>query len=379
MKKSLLKILSIRNRDYSQYFRSLLLTDSVHFSLRAIVIACLLLNFMNIVQAQTIGVRIPNVSVLVGDTIDVPVYIDSSLTGANVFSYQFQISYNTNVVDPIDVVPGSVNGSFGNPLYGFTSSYVNVANAGTIPLADTGVLFYITFVGKQASYTALNFNGTGNNFLNEGSPSVDLDNGSITVQAQTILNISPTNPIILNGNQQQFSASSGTPPYSWLSDNPSVATIDNVTGLATGISIGTTEISATDVNGAVGSTLLEVRGFKLTIRDTSGLTGTTLDLPIYVSDLSGLNVTSGNFTLSYTSSRISFNSIITTGTMLDGYSLPEANQSTNSLNIAFAGSTPLVGSGILMYIRFDLSTVSTGGSSINFQNVVFNEDLLAIV
>ena len=49
-------------------------------------------------NATVIGLRIPDTTAVVGDIINIPVYADTSLTGENIYSYQFQISFETNNV-----------------------------------------------------------------------------------------------------------------------------------------------------------------------------------------------------------------------------------------------------------------------------------------
>ena len=41
-------------------------------------------------QAQLVEMRIPDLSATIGDVIDIPVYVDNSVNGLNIFSYQFQ-------------------------------------------------------------------------------------------------------------------------------------------------------------------------------------------------------------------------------------------------------------------------------------------------
>ncbi|RLD59060.1 MAG: hypothetical protein DRJ05_06995, partial [Bacteroidetes bacterium] len=45
------------------------------------------------------------------------------------------------------------------------------------------------------------------------------------------------------------------------------------------------------------------------------------------------------------------------------------------VNIAFAGTTPLSGSGELIYVRYDISSVNTGATWLSFTEALFNEDL----
>ena len=81
--------------------------------------------------------------------------------------------------------------------------------------------------------------------------------------------VSPANPSVPNGETEQFTATGTysdnstqnlTSQVTWASATPSVATISDTSGsqgLATGVALGTTTISAT-LNGVAGSTVLTV-------------------------------------------------------------------------------------------------------------------------
>jgi DNA/RNA endonuclease G (NUC1) len=77
--------------------------------------------------------------------------------------------------------------------------------------------------------------------------------------------VTPSNPSVVQGGTQQFTATatdaSGSPipgvSFTWASATTTVATV-NTTGLATGVSAGTSTISATAPNGVKGSTVLTV-------------------------------------------------------------------------------------------------------------------------
>ena len=71
--------------------------------------------------AEPIQIRIPDSTATVGDIIDIPIYVDSSLTGENVFSYQFQISYTNYCLSFISIeITGTMVESWGPPLVNST-------------------------------------------------------------------------------------------------------------------------------------------------------------------------------------------------------------------------------------------------------------------
>jgi len=86
---------------------------------------------------------------------------------------------------------------------------------------------------------------------------------------------------------------------------------------------------------------------------------------------------SGNTSFTYNQNILTPTALITTGTLLNGYTVSFNNTIAGTVNIAFAGTTPLSGSGKLCYVRFDVSSVNTGGSSLSFTEALFNENLPA--
>ena len=64
-------------------------------------------------NATDIGIRIPDTTAVVNDIIDIPVYVDSSLTGENVYSYQLQISFYSSRLSADSVL---IAGTISEPL-----------------------------------------------------------------------------------------------------------------------------------------------------------------------------------------------------------------------------------------------------------------------
>ena len=132
--------------------------------------------------ATIIGLRIPDTTAVVGDTINIPVYVDSSLTGENVYSYQLQISFDANLLFADEVViDGTISEPFGSPAFNNSDSgQVTIAAAGVTPLIGMGVFLYLRFEILQSGLSSVSFTGEENNFFNEGSPSIIFENGSIS-------------------------------------------------------------------------------------------------------------------------------------------------------------------------------------------------------
>ncbi len=331
--------------------------------------------------AGPIRVSFQDITVLRGSTVYIPVNIDSSLTSLNVKSYELDISYTSGAlyIDSVITV-GTMTQSWTSPAFHLSSGRITIASAGTEPLAGTGVLVFLkVFLPLTSSsyYGYLTFNKA---YFNEGTPTTTVRNGTITIQNIPIITVSPNIGLLTVGETLQFYISGGSSPYSWYTTDPSVA-IMNSSGLMTGIHAGFCQVIAIDNNGTRDTTsIIEVRAFKLIVRDTSYLQGQTFLLPVSITDLSLVNVYSGTFTVSYNSNVLTALGTIQDGTLLSAFTSPVIHLASGSITIAFSGDTShlhATGTQVLIFIRFKITDVNTYGTTLQFSNIMFNETVAA--
>jgi len=331
-------------------------------------------------QAQTIAMRVPDSTMVAGNMIDIPIYSDNSLTGLNVMSYLLQLTFNQSYFQPISVsVAGTISAPFGNPTVNNTvPGKITISGYGISPLSGIGKFISIRFKALKPGSIILSFSGVSSNYFNEGTPVMSYKNGNISITTPPAITVSPDNKTITKGEQQQFSVSGGATPFQWFVTNPAVANM-NTSGMLTGTQPGFTKVVAQDNNGIRDTTnLIEIRAMRLSIpSNLSHLQGTDIDVPVNTTDLSGLNIYSGNFTISFNQNLLTPVGVVQTGTLLASYPVPEFNLSTpGNFSLVFYGTTPLTGSGTLIYLRFHVSSQNTGTSQFTFTNGLFNEDLL---
>jgi hypothetical protein len=349
--------------------------------IKYILIFCMVLTGF-IVRSQTIQMRIPALTSVVGNSIDVPVYVDNSLTGLNVVSFQLKITFNTAYLSYTStVIAGTMVSGWGSPtVYNSPANTLNIAHAGTTPLVGTGILFYIRFQSIASGTASVAFNGgTGSNFFNEGTPVMTFVNGSVAVSPAPYITVSPNSALLSVGETQQFTVSGGTAPYTWTVTNPAVATI-STTGLLTATVAGFTKVSAQDNGGIIDQTDndIEIRAMKLTLPTTSAWQGSMVEIPITTTSLTGLGIIGGNIKITFNQNILTPVGYNSTGTLLSGYSNILLNAAVpGTVTLAFAGTTALTGSGTLLYLQFNVSSVNTGGSTLAFTEALFNETILA--
>jgi hypothetical protein len=134
-------------------------------------------------SADPIGLRIPDTTAVSGEYINIPIYVDSNLTDEGVLSYQLQISFDAALLRVNDVViSGTIGESFGQPaLNNADSGQVTLAAAGIAPLSGSGVLLYIRVEPLRNGGSPFSFTNVENNFFNEGTPALILNNGFIRI------------------------------------------------------------------------------------------------------------------------------------------------------------------------------------------------------
>ncbi len=125
----------------------------------------------------------PDTSAVVGEIIELPVYVDSSLSSESVLAYQLQISFDATLLQVNSVsVSGLLGEPFGLPAVNLeTPGQLTVAAAGVSPLEGSGVLVVIRFETLQAGESPVLFWDEEANFFNEGTPALLLIDGSIAI------------------------------------------------------------------------------------------------------------------------------------------------------------------------------------------------------
>jgi hypothetical protein len=128
--------------------------------------------------------------------------------------------------------------------------------------------------------------------------------------------------------------------------------------------------AAATTNGSVIVPALSVK-----VSDISTLlpVGSTFTLPITTEAVTGLNVVSAQFTVTYDNTKINITGVSSTGTLTSGWSNPAVNTSVaGQLSYAGAGSTAITGTGTLVNLT---GTVLVVGASVavHFTALQYNE------
>lgn len=318
-----------------------------------------------------------------GQTVDIAV-TTTDLTGWNVRAFQFDLTYNQNLVTVTDVLEaGTLPGvsGWGDATFGVLPGRVSVSHAGTSALSGAGTLLVLRFAVNPAQITPASTGLTfGSLTFNEGVPDDTTANGTFTILATPVITVAPNTGEVVRGQTLPFSVTGGvTPPVAWQTTNPSVATISG-TGLLTGQSPGAVRVFAVDAAGRRDTTDGEVfvRGMGLTVGSGVAVVGQPLTLPLTVTSLTGLGLRAGQVTLSYSGTALEATAVTTPpGTLLFGWGPVGFGTAHGTCTVDFAGSSDLAGAGVLCYVTFQ--TRAAGGYAIAAPTALFDETLPAKV
>lgn len=312
---------------------------------------------------QSLTLRVRDTSITQNLVFDLPIYI-TDVTSLGILSAKFSLSFNQNILIPQGVVTAGTMSNNWISSVNYQTGKVIVALAGADTLQGSGVLAYIRFkVARFASFgTSLTFS---NVLFNENIPA-GVVNGFFSPITGPTITISGKPAGIIGGETAVLSVSGGASPYKWkmLSDT-TIAAIDSLnpsTALFRAKKRGHGVFTAIDANGFDGFDSIFVSDFRASIADTSVKHNDSVDVPLLFSNVSGLEILSTQFKISYDTTHIRLASVVQTGTMSNGMALAYKDSFGNA-SFAFSGITPLSGSGTFVTLRFKPKGISAANST----------------
>jgi hypothetical protein len=239
---------------------------------------------------------------VVGDTVRFEIKADSSLTGLNALALTMRLTYNPNTLEAVGTSSsGTILGNAGWAVSPNISNpgELTMAAAGATALSDSGAVLFVDFKLKSR-YTHSVYFDQNNTFFNESIDDIPIiygnTYGQVSVGAKPTINVSfPYTPFVI-GDSLNASVSSAEAPISWSVTNPALAEVDT-TGKVKAKGYGSVGIIAEDNRGIRDTVQINILGFRIAGADTTNFEGQEVSMPISVSDLTGLNVLSGEFKL----------------------------------------------------------------------------------
>ncbi|HBQ59001.1 MAG TPA: hypothetical protein DD671_05090, partial [Balneolaceae bacterium] len=350
-------------------------------AVRAVFVLMLSLSTL-FVQAQQIDLSLNDEKLLAGESILIPVNTSEILESDAVIAGEFEFSFNDDVVDITGVeTSGTILENEGSTNYFEGTDRFSFAAPDTI--SGSGVLFYLKATANpNASYFDRTDFDIVSAMLNEGNPGVSITNAEANVEIKGV-RINPDNNIdVIEGETLQFNLQDDfQAPITWEVSNPAIASISS-NGLLSANAVGNIQVKATDAQGLKDSTEIfriqpaNLQNLNVSIPDTSEQQTKIIDVPVKVSDVSGLQIKSVQLDVRFNNLYLDLQEVLHAGTKTDTWGDPTVNIDADGVEIASAGTAALDGSGNLFLLRFKVTGERTGNSNVEFQEAQFNEELI---
>ncbi len=333
-----------------------------------------LVDTTGVISVRPFTITVPDTSIMEGRTFDLPIRV-TDVSGAGICSWQFALSYRTNILTAIDVIEeGTLSEGWGDAVYSVTEGEIKVSLSATQALSGEGILVYIRFQvtpegSGGSSLTLLEV------IFNEGIRA-KIYNGYFTLIQAPVFTVTPNTAVLTVGDSLQFSVTGpATPPYSWSTTDSSIATIDE-NGLLRAVEAGICSVIVVDsLDISASSGPIVINKVAVSAPDTTGPQGGIISLPIRVEDdVTGLEIWSLEMTLSFNGNILRADSVIIDGALMEGWTL-FFNPSEDQITVTAAGTSPLSGEGPLLFIEFQVdSNANVGANSpLELDSFLFNE------
>lgn len=337
---------------------------------------CLMLFLPGTAAAQTkVGFSIEGATVLEKDTFIIAINADSLLTGKDIYSYRFGVSFNADYIEFLNIDSvGSVLEDWGIPTFSNKiRGQLHLAGAGTTPLSGKGNFVYLKFKAlKPGSWLTMG-DITGKSYLNEGTPAMTLASSYVHISSRPYPDIYYDSYQMFVGEEVQLFVSGGTSPFTFSIVDTAVAVISNQT-MVKAKGPGITKAFVTDKAGEKSymSGNIDVRAIKMSIMRSSAWPSDSFYLPVKIEIAPGTKVYSGYFEITHNTNVQGIKQSVKTG---DFDISIENNAVTNLTKVSFASTSGITGTGILCYLGF--KAINSGNHYFYFQNLKFDEKLLA--
>jgi len=285
-------------------------------------------------------------------------------------STTFDVSSNTSwtAADNVTWLATTTSGSNNGTITATYSANSGVQRIGTITVTGSGVTPATTVTVTQAAPVVTRTITVASQNPASGvaitvSPADNSGNGNGTTQFTRVFNdatsVTLTAPATAGGNVFQ----------KWLKNSADFATTSAITFSAT----------AADTYTAVYVTPTSV---SVSFPDTTVMAGTVLELPVYVGNLTGLNILAFQFSFTFDQTVIAPVDpyIITTGTIGSqaGWSVIPNPNVPGQMTIGGIGTDPLTGSGKLLKIKFNVIGAYGDQTPLHFTSFTFNNGIPAV-
>lgn len=333
------------------------------------------------IVSQTVSLSVHDTTFVKGSVVELPVYVNEELDTYLVSAYRLQLEFDAQLMEVLGVVTnGTVSQPLGEALVNNTlPGKVTIGAAGTSYVSGKGIFILIRFRILQTGGCYLNFTGKANNYMNEGLPSLLLNNAWIGITAAPSITLYSEYNSMAKGDSLQLWVWGGEEPYTWSVSDTGIATI-SASGMLQAKTTGKVTLRVEDARGIKDSVSnFTIRPFKLIIPDQlTQWAGKYIEIPVHVTDLTECDISSGEFSLYFNSDVLTWVEYSQEGTLLANKSVM-VNTYQNGLKVSFASAETITGSGLLLILKFMVKNTEWHTTPVEFTDVLFNENIIPSV
>jgi|GEM_PF-1308824 len=345
-----------------------------------ILLSLVLTCFSAQAQVTSVAMSIPRDSIAYpGDTVRLPLILDTNIDSENIIAFRLEFQTSSELTAIGMSTENSLTSSWEVLFSKVSATEFVITGASAVPISGTGNFIYLDFLVQNTAsliYPVVQKKNSSNSYFNEGGYDITVSYGQVTVYPIPKLNVSVNPALVTKGATTQIYVSGGTEPYTYTVSDSTVGSIVNGNYLQ-GEGPGMVTVEVEDVNGVKGkSNSVEVRGFQISFAGPQdSQAGQEIILDVTTNDLTGLDVLSGSFDISF-SSTADLVEIIQAQTLLETAELEHRLIADHSYRFAFAASSPLNAGTTLLKLKIKIKDSQNAGS-VNFsaRNILFNETL----
>ena len=341
-----------------------------------------------------IKVTIPDTLAPVGQTFWYPISVED-VTDKNITRYHFVLKYDSTAIRALQArKTGTLSANWSNPVVAITDTSISVSQSGSAALTGKGILLEIQF---QIKSTARPGNDVGLIFdsfqFNDGDPPASPNSARWLLVDRTppefigapqVLEIGfnyatiqwKTNELTTGTVDYGTTSSYGEKLKETKIDTSHKVTLENLTKLTT----YHFRVSATDTagNGPIRSHDIPFQTLSdtvhVTVPDTTVAIGSTFELPLHVTNLTGFGINHFVIEIAYDPDKLSPLGASSLGTLSGDWGMPAFSASNDVLHVEMSGTDSLIGKGVLVRLKFQLLGGVVPGTDIEipFQTFRFN-------
>jgi hypothetical protein len=333
---------------------------------------------------QLTQLSLPQIYLSQGETAEVPIKI-SDVTGQGIKQMSLELVFDAQNISFVRAeAQNTLTANWNAPHAILNGNVLSLDLSGAASLTGTGDLLKLVLRVSQTapigSVYSLNFQNVS---INGKSANAELKNGSITIRENE--------PPQITAGPYVNSVTSSTAEIFWITDEPADGMVEygltNQLGLTAKHSDFKLQhtirlenlapdmqyyfrIACSDSfgNGPTKSAILTLKTLaaleiRVSLPDTTAEAGQEISLPMRISDVSGFNIRSVQFSLLFNQQVVQDIQVEKENSMVSAWATPVTQIQGNLLNCSLHGSDALAGKGILLFLKVKIKSDAIPGAS----------------